>query len=242
MSIDPSPEIPRPDLGTDSPGAYLRLRRLFDPTGRAALVVPMDQGIEGDFPELERGPALIGELVAAGATAFLLRRGLARRAAPAFAGRAGLIQRVTTRSRLAGRDDESLLDATAAGVLRNGADAAIFTLFVGPVEDPSLESYGRFADDCHALGLPLIGEPFPGGLPGVVPYDGPFEVEDLRTAVRVASEEGADLVKTAWSGSEASFRRVVAYSTVPVSSPAGRGPTIPAAILGMIKGAMDAGA
>jgi fructose-bisphosphate aldolase / 2-amino-3,7-dideoxy-D-threo-hept-6-ulosonate synthase len=242
MSIDPVPESLWPDIGAGSSGSYLRLRRLFDPAGRAALVVPMDQGIEGDFPELERGPALVAELVAAGATAFLLRRGLARRATPAFAGRAGLIQRVTTRSRLAGRDDESLLDATAAGALRNGADAAVFTVFVGPVEDHQLEAYGRFADECHALGLPLIGEPFPGGLPGVVPYDGPFEVEDLRTAVRVASEEGADLVKTAWSGSEASFRRVVAYSTVPVLLAGGPRSDDPAAVLGMIKGAMDAGA
>ena len=206
------------------------------------MILPLDQGMEGDFPELERIDGLVASLAEAGATAFLMRRGMARRVASAFAGRAGLITRVTTRSRLADRDDEPLLDATPEGVLRDGADAAVFTLFVGPVEDPQLEAFGRFNDAARALGLPVVGEPFPGGLPGVAPYEGPFTVEDLRTAVRVASEEGADLVKTAWSGSEASFRRVVAYSTAPVVIAGGPRTDDPAVILGMVKGAMDAGA
>ena len=236
---DPSRVDPAP---TTADGVYFRLRRLFDPSGQTAVIMPLDQGIEGDFPELERIDELVASLTAAGATAFLMRRGMARRVAPMFAGRAGLITRVTTRSRLAGRDAEPLLAATPAGALRDGADAAVLTLFVGPLEDPQLVAYGRFADEARALGLPVVGEPFPGGLPGVAPYDGPFTVEDLRTAVRVASEEGADLVKTAWSGSEASFRRVVAYSTVPVVIAGGPRIDDPAAILGMVKGAMDAGA
>ena len=239
---DARPAPRHPELRAASAGAYLRLRRLFDPSGQTAVVLPLDQGIEGDFPELERAPALVAELVDAGATAFIMRRGMARQTAASFAGRAGLIERVTTRSRLAGRDDEPFLASTPAGVLLDGADAAVFTLFVGPPEDGMLRDFGLFADGCRAAGLPLVGEPFPGGLPGVVPYDGPFEVEDLRTAVRVACEEGADIVKTAWSGSEASFRRVVAYSTVPVLIAGGPRTDDPAAILGMIKGAMDAGA
>jgi fructose-bisphosphate aldolase / 2-amino-3,7-dideoxy-D-threo-hept-6-ulosonate synthase len=237
--VDPTPAMP---LAPTTDGSYLRLRRLFDPSGRTAVILPLDQGIEGDFAELEQIDELVASLVDAGATAFLLRRGVARRVAPAFAGRAGLITRVTTRSRLAGRDDEPLLAATPSGVLRDGADAAVLTLFVGPLEDNQLTAFGRFADKSRAIGLPVVGEPFPGGLPGVAPYDGPFTVEDLRTAVRVASEEGADLVKTAWSGSEASFRRVVAYSTAPVVIAGGPGTDDPAAVLGMVKGAMDAGA
>jgi DhnA family fructose-bisphosphate aldolase class Ia len=231
-----------PGLRAASAGAYLRLRRLFDPSGQTAVIVPLDQGIEGDFPELERAPALVSELVDAGATAFIMRRGMARQTASSFAGRAGLVVRVTSRSRLAGRDDEPLLAATVEGALRAGADAAVFTFFPGPLEDPGLETFGVFADACGAVGLPLVGEPFPGGLLSVAPYDGPFTVEDLRTAVRVACEEGADLVKTAWTGSEASFRRVVAYSTVPVVIAGGPGTDDPAAILGIVKGAMDAGA
>lgn len=240
--VDPGAAPRFPELRATSTGAYLRLRRVFDPAGETAIIVPLDQGIEGDFPELERAPAMVAEFVEAGATAFIMRRGMARETARSFAGRGGLILRVTTRSRLAGRDDEPLLAATVDGALLAGADAAIYTLFVGPLEDPGLESFGIFADECRAAGLPLVGEPFPGGLPGVAPYDGPFDVEDLRTAVRVASEEGADLVKTAWSGSEASFRRVVAYSTVPVIIAGGPRTDDPSAILGMIKGAMDAGA
>ncbi len=73
-----------PELRAASSGGYLRLRRLFDPTGQVAVIVPLDQGIEGDFPELERAPALVGELVDAGATAFIMRRGMARQVAGSF--------------------------------------------------------------------------------------------------------------------------------------------------------------
>ena len=85
---DARPAPRHPELRAASAGAYLRLRRLFDPSGQTAVVLPLDQGIEGDFPELERAPALVAELVDAGATAFIMRRGMARQTAASFAGRA----------------------------------------------------------------------------------------------------------------------------------------------------------
>jgi fructose-bisphosphate aldolase / 2-amino-3,7-dideoxy-D-threo-hept-6-ulosonate synthase len=230
---------------TTSIGKTLRLGRLFDADSNTSMILPMDHGVEEPvYGELERPTELIASLAQAGVNAFLMRRGLAAFAAETFAGRAGWVQRLTGRTGLSpGLETEQLVFASVEEALRNGADAVVPTFFLGPeTEAIQLPQLGAIADECSKLGIPLLAEIFPVGGPDATPYDGPYTVDDMRVAVRVASEEGADLIKTWYTGDPESFRRVIDYSLVPVLIAGGPKAENDRDVLQMVRGAMDAGA
>lgn len=225
-------------------GRYLRLRRLFDTATDTSIIVPMDHGIEeSEHRELEDARALIASLADAGANGFLMRRGLARFAASSFAGKAGWVQRLTARTGLSDREAHELLVASVEEAERNGADAVVPTVFFGgETEDSHLPLLGHLADECSKFRMPLMVEVFPTGDATSTPFEGPYTVADMRIAVRTACEEGADLIKTWYTGDPESFSRVVAYSTVPVlvlGGPKGQGNRH---VFELAKGAMEAGA
>jgi fructose-bisphosphate aldolase / 2-amino-3,7-dideoxy-D-threo-hept-6-ulosonate synthase len=230
---------------TTSLGKTLRLARLFDPDTGTSVMLPMDHAIEEpDYIQLEHPAELIAELAGVGVNAFLFRRGLATYAASAIAGRAAWVQRITGRSGLSTelRNDQ-LVIASVEQALRSGADAVVPTFFIGPrTETYLLPQLGALADECDRLGIPLVAEVFPAGGPDAVPYAGPYAVDDLRLAVRVASEEGADMIKTWYTGDPDSFRRVLDYSLVPVVVAGGPRAGSDRAVLEMVRGAIDAGA
>jgi fructose-bisphosphate aldolase/2-amino-3,7-dideoxy-D-threo-hept-6-ulosonate synthase len=230
---------------TTSIGKTLRLGRLFDADSNTSMILPMDHGVEEPvYSELERPTDLIASLARAGVNAFLMRRGLAAFAAETIAGRAGWVQRLTGRTGLSpGLETEQLVFASVEEALRNGADAVVPTFFLGPdTEAVQLPKLGAIADECNRLGIPLLAEIFPVGGPDATPYDGPYTVEDMRVAVRVASEEGADFIKTWYTGDPESFRRVIDYSLVPVLIAGGPKARNERDVLEMVRGAMDAGA
>ena len=230
---------------TTSMGKTLRLGRLFDADSNTSMILPMDHGVEEPvYGELERPRELITSLARAGVNAFLMRRGLAAFAAETIAGRAGWVQRLTGRTGLSpGLETEQLVFAGVEEALRNGADAVVPTFFVGPeTEAIQVPQLGAIADECNKLGIPLLAEIFPVGGPDATPYDGPYTVEDMRVAVRVASEEGADFIKTWYTGDPDSFRRVIDYSLVPVLIAGGPKAKNDRDVLAMVRGAMDAGA
>jgi fructose-bisphosphate aldolase / 2-amino-3,7-dideoxy-D-threo-hept-6-ulosonate synthase len=230
---------------TTSIGKTLRLGRLFDADSNTSMILPMDHGVEEPvYSELERPTDLIASLARAGVNAFLMRRGLAAFAADTIAGRAGWVQRLTGRTGLSpGLETEQLVFASVEEALRNGADAVVPTFFLGPdTEAVQLPKLGAIADECSRLGIPLLAEIFPVGGPDATPYDGPYTVDDMRVAVRVASEEGADFIKTWYTGDPESFRRVIDYSLVPVLIAGGPKARNERDVLEMVRGAMDAGA
>jgi len=230
---------------TTSMGKTLRLGRLFDADSNTSMILPMDHGVEEPvYGELERPRDLVASLARAGVNAFLMRRGLAAFAAETIAGRAGWVQRLTGRTGLSpGLETEQLVFAGVEEALRNGADAVVPTFFIGPeTEAIQVPQLGAIADECNKLGVPLLAEIFPVGGPDATPYDGPYTVDDMRVAVRVASEEGADFIKTWYTGDPESFRRVIDYSLVPVLIAGGPKARNDRDVLEMVRGAMDAGA
>jgi DhnA family fructose-bisphosphate aldolase class Ia len=224
-------------------GIELRLRRFFDQASGTAIIVPMDHGVEGpEYVELEDPRPVVSDLVEAGANGFLMRRGLARFTAEVWGGRAAWAQRITGRTGLAHLDKDQLFIASPEGALLNGADAVCYTVFLGghrEVYDYPL--IGQTADTCNRIGLPLLAEIFPAGGPEALAYDGPYETDDLRVAVRVACEEGAHFIKTFYTGDSKSFARVVAYSTLPVLIAGGPKADTVEKIFAMVKGSLDGG-
>jgi fructose-bisphosphate aldolase / 2-amino-3,7-dideoxy-D-threo-hept-6-ulosonate synthase len=228
---------------TVSTGKSLRLSRIFDPESKTTVIVPMDHPLEGYFPELSDPSPLIASLADAGADAFLLRKGTANRALQSYAGKASLILRVTSATSLRNRLAEQAYTASVREAIRLGADAVIPNIFVGSERElEDLHSLGILSDACDEWGMPLMIEAMPIGGRESSPFEGPYEVDDLRVAVRTAAEEGADLVKTFYSGDSESFRKVTSYSTVPVVIAGGPKADDIEDILRMVDGAIKGGA
>ncbi|MEM4245797.1 MAG: 2-amino-3,7-dideoxy-D-threo-hept-6-ulosonate synthase [Candidatus Bathyarchaeia archaeon] len=224
-------------------GKTLRMKRIFDARSGTALIVPMDHGIEGYFKELEDPRGLIRSIVDAGANALLLRRGLAEFAAAEYAGKAGLIYRITSASGLGRFTTEQPFISTVEEAVRIGADAVVANLFVGSEREAELlQRFGAIAEACDMWGMPFCAEMMPIGKKGSVPFDGPYSPDEVRIAVRVGAEEGADFIKTYYTGDVDSFREVVRYSTVPLIIAGGPPVKTDAEVLQMVRDAMDAGA
>lgn len=227
-------------------GKTNRLNRLFNVKSGNSIIIPMDHGIEGYFTELENPLNLISSLVEAGVDAFLMRRGLAAYST-SVRGKTGWVARITKRTGIATAQDpkldlDQLLTGTVEQALRNGADAVVPTFFLGePYESKTLPMLGAISDECAKWGMPLCAEVFPVGGTDAEPYNGPYSLDDMRVAVRVASEIGGDFIKTWYSGDSASFRKIVAYSTIPVLIAGGPKANTNLEVLEMVKGAMDAG-
>ena len=229
-------------------GKQLRLGRIFDPVSGNSMVVPVDQGIEdASFHQLATDNAnrIFADLIDGGANAFLARRGLATATASTLAGRAGWIARLTGRSGLTPevQHKDQVILAGVEDALRRGADAIVGTFFLGEDTEPTqLAAMGLMADEADKHGIPFLAEVFPSGSPDTVPYNGPYTVEQLRVAVRTASEEGADFIKTFYTGDSESFQQVVDYSLVPVIVAGGDPTPDPLDVLRFAHGAMAGGA
>jgi fructose-bisphosphate aldolase/2-amino-3,7-dideoxy-D-threo-hept-6-ulosonate synthase len=226
-----------------STGKSLRLSRIFDPKSRTTVIVPMDHPLEGYFPELADPSPLIASLADAGANAFLLRKGTAKRALQSYAGKASLILRVTSGTSLRDRLAEQAYTASVKEAVRLGADALVPNIFIGSERElEDLHNLGLLSDACDEWGMPLMVEAMPIGSKESKPFEGPYEVDDLRVAVRTAAEEGADFVKTYYSGDPESFKKITSYSTVPVVIAGGPKARTVADILQMVDGAIKGGA
>ena len=176
----------------------------------------MDHPVEGYFPELANPNGLIASLADEGPNAFLLRRGTAESALSAYAGKTSLILRVTSASGLRNKMVEQSYTTSVEEAIRLGADAVAPNLFVGSDRElEDLHNLGMLKDACDEWGMPLLVEAMPIGK-DAIPFEGPYSSEDVRLAVRVAAEEGADFVKTYYPGNLENFRKVTAYSSVPV--------------------------
>jgi DhnA family fructose-bisphosphate aldolase class Ia len=228
-------------------GKTIRLSKLFNAKSGNSVIIPVDHGVEGYYEELQEPRPLVKALADAGVNGFLTRRGLAATAGEVFGG-AGWVQRITGRTGIAvaretNLDNDQLFIASVEQALRNGADCVVPTVFLGGPHEPQvLPMLGAMSDKCQELGLPIMMEVFPIGDAGAVPYNGPYSLDDMRMAVRLAAEEGADCIKTWYSGDSKSFRSIVNYAYVPVLIAGGPKAENARQVLEMVKGAMDAGA
>ncbi len=219
------------------------MNRILDPVTKTTIIIPMDHAVEGYFEQLEDPRKLIQSLVDAGVNGFLMRRGLAKFSSLQFAGRVGFIYRITSATSLRNKVTDQSFVTTVEEAIRLGADAVAATVFVGSEDEKEdLRMFGLIADECDKWGIPLLGEMMPIGTKDAVPFDGPYSYEDVRIAVRVGCEEGADMIKTYYTGDPESFKKIVRYSTVPVTIAGGPKIRNVIDILKMVKEVMNSGA
>jgi class I fructose-bisphosphate aldolase len=199
-------------------GKRVRLSRILGSGG--SLVFAFDHWLEhgpSDFPPGRLDPRPVLEaVVEAGVDAVMLTPGDARLLADVWAGRTSLIVKITGKTNLRPGDERLLqsLIGTVEEAVALGADAVAATVYWGsPYEDVMLERWTAIREAAESYGLPALQLAYPRG-PTIRDR---HALDIVLYGVRAAVGVGADLVKTYYTGSRESFRRVVeAASGVPV--------------------------
>ena len=117
------------------------------------------------------------------------------------------IAKLTTNSKSS--DDKRALIDSVQRTISAGAVAVALNIFVGSKnEKEQFEWMKEISQQCENYGMPLIvfASPSPDS----------FKTEDIAYTARVASELGADIVKTNYPGNEGKFSLILDYCPVPV--------------------------
>lgn len=192
-------------------GKEIRLRRIFRTDGRA-VVVALDHGqFKHEAKGLDDIEWIIKRVVDGGADAIILNPGPAKQFASVYAGRSGLILRLTGASTEHNPNfDYHRQIATVEQAVALGADAVLVMGFIGGSgEAHSLELLAKIAGDCSRYGMPLIAEMLP------VEPDRFNNTKWIRCATRVGYELGADCIKAYFTG-ESAYKAVIESCPVPI--------------------------
>jgi len=220
-------------------GKHARMERIG--TDGRYVVVPMDHGLTmGAVTGLADIESTIDAVTAGGADAVLTQRGIAPRVHDSKNG-AGYIVHLNGSTTIGPDEMDKRHTGTVEDAVRAGADAVSFHINVGSEYEPDqitqLSEVTRTAD---RLGMPTLAMTYARGH-DVRDDDPEAFAEDLGHAARLGEELGADLIKTAYSGTPGTFERVVESTRLPVVIAGGSKGT-DRETLSMVRGAMDAGA
>jgi DhnA family fructose-bisphosphate aldolase class Ia len=191
-------------------GKNVRLRRIFKEDGKT-VICPLDfGGFMGPVDGLYDPSLAVRKVVEGGCDAILVNPGMAATEWESYAGKAGLIVRVTGGStKFSPNPAFHTLVCSVEEACRLGADAVCIMLLVGSeYEQEMFEIMGQVVSDSHVLGIPVLAE--------VIPYDlsHRFDPEWISVCARVGYELGADAIKTYYTGE--GFREIVEASRVPI--------------------------
>jgi DhnA family fructose-bisphosphate aldolase class Ia len=217
----------------------LRTRRLFRKNNRA-LVVAMDHARVFDtVTGLKDSNHVIRTVISAGADAILTPYGSTIQAAEEL-GNGGCWLSVDV-------TPETVVPIVETAI-RLGIDGIKVEVY--PWCTPEDDYFKRFsgtdsvlnavclAGECQKWGIPLMVESIPGGWPNTEMRT----PEKVAAAARVASETGADFIKTFYTGDKKSFKVVLDNCSVPVLILGGPKIDSDRAILEMVHDAMNVGA
>jgi fructose-bisphosphate aldolase/2-amino-3,7-dideoxy-D-threo-hept-6-ulosonate synthase len=220
-------------------GKAARLARLG--TGGRYLVVPMDHGITlGAVSGLRNIESTVDAVTRGGADAVLTQKGVAPRVHPNKNG-AGYIVHLNASTSIGPDEQDKRVSGTVEDAIRAGADAVSFHINVGSEHEPDqISQLGELTSEAADYGMPVLAMTYARGH-DVRTDDPEAFAADLGHAVRLGEELGADIVKTAYSGTPETFRDVVESTRLPVVIAGGSKGT-DEETLTMVRGAMDAGA
>jgi len=213
------------------------LSQFFQDDGKA-VIVPIDHGTAIPVPGLE-DPAGLIERLNPFADGYVVNLGLANACCEQLAGKGICFRTDVYKPAPDGHEDEgSYLVYSIDEALEIGAHAVMNMCY------PHHREEARMIRECAELisqslqtNVPVILETLPFGLGRPADYT----VANIRFAVRLAAELGADVVKTAYPGERREFERIVDECYVPVVVLGGAAGD-DTAILRMVADSMQAGA
>jgi DhnA family fructose-bisphosphate aldolase class Ia len=192
-------------------GKERRLRRLFSVEHQRCLMVPLDHGPWlGPVEGIRRSQDIVRSVIAGGANALLVTPGFWRAVANEVPPETGIVLRVSITGGLSPQASQETPIATVESALRLGADAVAASIFFGRAGDlEALRYVGELVDSAARYDLVVLAEVMP-------PESNPYDAGLIAHAARIASELGADVVKTNYTGHPDSFRRVLEGVSIPV--------------------------
>lgn len=217
-------------------GKQLRLKRIF-PGDRRLFSVPLDHSVSmGPIDGLEETPTLVEELVRAGVDLVIVTKGAVRGLVPVLTPRTLLGIHMSASTSLNPNSNRKVLAGTAEEAIALGADLLSIQVNFGiPEEGEMLRDLGIAADQCRAVGLPLLCMAYVKKANGGTP-------DELRHACRAAADLGADIVKTSYPGSLEEYRRIVRTTPAPLLLGGGNRLDDDQAFLALVRETVTAGA
>ena len=194
------------------------------PNGRGVWV-PIDHGVS-DYPSkgLENLENLISQLVEGGVDAIVAQKGVVSHYGHLHEGH--MVAHLSVSTRHAGKDSSNkILVGSVEESLRRGAAGVSVQVNMGSRNEAAMiERLGSVSNDCHRLGVPLLGMIYPRGkYLSIIDGD---DTGGAAHAARLAFELGCDVVKTKWTGDALSFSKVCQAVPIPVliaGGPSGSG-------------------
>jgi fructose-bisphosphate aldolase, class I len=229
-------------------GKNIRLNRVLNEQGRGTLAVAFDHAlVVGPIPGTEDACGQISRFVEARVDALLLNLGLIQRCNACFprATTPGIIARIdwTTIWNSLSQGENGVMRSCMLGsaddALRHGADAVLSYLVVGTgnanFEADEIARNAQLARECERLGIPLIIETLARGKE----VQNPADPQWIKRHTRIATELGADVIKTDYAGSVAAMREVVESCPIPILVLGGSRND---GAMDVVRGVMEAGA
>jgi len=221
-------------------GKDIRIERIMNRESGRTVIVPLDHGITiGPIPGLEDMRETVAKVVNGGANAILMHKGMVKAGHRGGGRDVGLIVHLSGGTAISPDPNVKVPVCTVEEAIKLGADGVSIHINLGASTDAEmLANLGEVSDCCTHWGMPLVAMMYTRG-PGI---KNEFDVKYVKHAARVGAELGADVVKVNYTGSAESFREVVAGCPVPVVIAGGEKVETDEEILGMVEGALAAGA
>jgi len=221
-------------------GKKIRLERIIDRNSGKTVIVPMDHGVTvGPIEGLADMRATVSKVVAGGANAILMHKGMVRPGHRGAGKDVGLIIHLSAGTSISPDPNAKELVCSVEEAIKLGADAVSVHINLGAETDREmLAQLGFVGEQCLEWQMPLVAMMYTRG-PKI---KNEFDVTNVRHAARVGAELGADIVKVPYTGSIDSFRQVVQGCPVPVVIAGGEKMDSDEDIFKMVDGALKAGA
>ncbi len=220
-------------------GKAVRMERMMDRGTGRAVIVPMDHGISmGPIDGLVDLRGTIDKVSQGGATAIVLHKGVVPYSHRAYGRDIGLIVHLSASTNLAPDPNRKVIVTSVEEAIKLGADAVSVHVNLGAdYEQEMLADLGAVAENCAEWGMPLLVMIYPRGKD----IKDSFDIDHIKQCARTATELGADIVKTNYTGDVDSFREVTRGSLAPVVIAGGPKMDSDERILQMVKDSIEAG-
>jgi len=221
-------------------GKEIRLERIIDRNSRNTVIIPMDHGVTvGPIEGLANMRTTVAKVVAGGANAILMHKGMVRAGHRGTGKDVGLIIHLSAGTSISPDPNAKELVCSVEEAIKLGADAVSVHINLGAETDKEmLAQLGFVSERCLEWQMPLVAMMYTRG-PKIKDE---FDVKNVKHAARVGAELGADIVKVPYTGSTESFTKVVQGCPVPVVIAGGPKMDSDEDIFKMVEGALQAGA
>lgn len=220
-------------------GKKIRIERIIDRKSGNTVIVPMDHGLTvGPIEGIVNMPETINAVAEGGANAVVEHKGVIQFGHRGYGKDVGLILHLSGSTALSPDPNEKVPVCTVEEAIKLGADAISIHINLGSkTEAEQIRHLGEVSKACNEWGIPLLAMMYPRG-----DAVDPFDEKAVAHAARAGAELGADIIKTNFTGSVESFKKVVEGCPIPVVVAGGPKMGSESEILKMVEMAITGGA